>query len=233
MSLNLLSGDCPSAFGPTDDDSEKGNPTFLKAALLEVIDREHRRLSRVLHDNLCQLLLGAAFSIKAAGQSLPSTSPAAIELTSLARLVSDAVQETREVIRSLKGGESDCSNLYLALSQLAQRYSKRIPCRLEYTPPITPLAASEIGQVCRITEEAVENAIRHARATEIIIWVGQNEHGFLLEIRDNGHGSDPDGMRSQGMGLLIMKLRAETVRGHIQVESSSGRGTKVRLQIPP
>src|SRR5258708_4965676 len=104
---------------------------FLVEALLEVAERENRRIGQELHDHLCQVLVGAAFAAHAVSPDLPPSSAAAAELDGLVRLISCAAQQTREIARSLNPIDLDTAGLVAALQQLVATPRAGWICRLE------------------------------------------------------------------------------------------------------
>jgi signal transduction histidine kinase len=85
----------------------------------------------------------------------------------------------------------------------------------------------------RIVQEALNNVIKHARASqvdvELVCDIGPTGHAVKLQIRDDGKGFDPEVARPDHMGLGIMRERAESVGARLQIESTSGQGTQVTL----
>ena len=92
------------ASGVVAHDSTQQN--LIERATLEATERERRRIGQELHDNLCQNLLGAAFTVQAVADKLPSSSAEAVELELAVRLVNAAVQQARDIARGLDSGES-------------------------------------------------------------------------------------------------------------------------------
>ena len=198
---------------------------FLERAFLEAADRESQRIGQELHDHLCQLLLGAAFSAKALAHTLDPASPAASEAEDLARLINSAVGQMREIVRGLNPADLDASGLMDALRELAH-------CHLECERPVTLPDATTARHAYRIAQEAVANAMQHAGAREIVLRLSENAHAILLEIADDGAGFDPASTASRGLGVAMMKIRARAVGGTIRFDTPAGGGTRVSLVIP-
>jgi PAS domain S-box-containing protein len=205
---------------------------FLERALLEASERESRRIGQELHDNLCQHLLGAAFSAKAVAMSQPEDLPVSVELHELARLINSAVQQTRDIARGLNPVEMDAAGLMAALQALADRPYAEIACRLECDRNVLLLDAGVALHAYRIAQEAVANAVRHAGATEIVIRLAEDGGNIVLQIADNGRGFEFQPTQRQGLGLEIMKYRAHAISGKIRVNTAPGRGTNVVLVLP-
>ena len=89
------------------------------------------------------------------------------------------------------------------------------------------------GEVLRIAQEALQNALRHAGAKRIAVRLRGDDTGLVLEIEDDGLGFDPDapGLRSRRLGLTSMEERAERLGGWLEIRSAPGAGTTVRLEV--
>ncbi len=205
---------------------------FLERALLEAAERESRRIGQELHDHLCQHLLGAAFSAKAAAMRLSADAPASAELHDLARLINSAVQQTRDIARGLNPVELDAAGLMTALQELVNRPRPGICCRLECEKNVFFLDASAALHAYRVAQEAVANAAMHSGGTEIVIRLSENGQNVILQIDDNGRGFDPKAENRLGLGIEIMKYRAHAISGKVLVDTSRDRGTSVTLLLP-
>jgi signal transduction histidine kinase len=88
------------------------------------------------------------------------------------------------------------------------------------------------GEILRIAQEAVHNALRHAHAERVSVRLAEAESGLVLEVVDDGVGFDPDDpeVRSKRLGLTSMEERAERLRGRLEVRSAPAAGTTVRLE---
>ena len=94
------------------------------------------------------------------------------------------------------------------------------------------LPAEEANQLYRIGQEAITNAIRHARANAITVTLSQNDRRVRLVIEDDGCGFEPAQDRSSGMGLNIMRYRARVVSANLEVDSEPGHGTRIMCSLP-
>jgi signal transduction histidine kinase len=84
----------------------------------------------------------------------------------------------------------------------------------------------------QIAQEALNNALRHARASTVTVYWGREEDGALLEVRDDGCGFDPQAIPDPGMGLSNMRHRAEAIHARLKIVSVPGGGTRVRVLVP-
>jgi PAS domain S-box-containing protein len=210
--------------------AQKSERRFLESAVLEAGDRENRRIGQALHDQLCQLLLGAAFSAKALANRMPALSTTASEVADLARLVNSAVQQVREVARGLNPPELDSASLVTALLELTQRPLHGVTCRLECEQPVLHFDAITALHFYRIAQEAVANAVAHSGGSEVIVRLSEDTENVVLEIHDNGRGFAP--AMNRGLGLASMEYRARAIGARLSVDTRAVGGTSVICVLP-
>ena len=207
----------------------------LEKALLEVSAEEQRRIGQDLHDGLGQHLTGIAFMSKVQQQKLSEKGLAeAAEAGRIVRLVNEAINKTRELARGLLPVVSDAQGLMSALKRWAVEVEDlfKISCRLRIDEPVLIHDASLSTHLYRIAQEAVNNAIKHGQAKNIIISLsGQNEYG-TLRIENDGSGLPQHPANSSGMGMQIMNYRARMIGGSLSVQSREPRGIAITCVFP-
>jgi len=225
----------------------------LERRVLEVADSERARIGRDLHDGLGQQLLGAALLAKSAEARLAengSTMPLAEDVRNVQRVVGDALSWTRNLARQLASTTVANDGLFPALQDLATNAERLFSIRC--VASADPGLASPPPPVCehlyRIAQEAINNAVKHGHASHIdILWqmrIGRQ----VLRIRDNGRGFDeservnsarqaaidqPAGetREARGIGLRVMRHRAQMVGGHLQIARGDSGGTIVACEF--
>ncbi len=95
-----------------------------------------------------------------------------------------------------------------------------------------PVPAAVEGDVFRIAQEALHNALRHAQASRIELRIRSEDGGVALTVRDDGVGFDDGAVRSRRLGLTTMAERARSAGGALAIEAAPGGGTTVRLRVP-
>jgi signal transduction histidine kinase len=87
--------------------------------------------------------------------------------------------------------------------------------------------------VLRIAHEALHNALRHARAEHVVVWLKEGDGALVVEVTDDGVGFQPDRaeLRSRHLGLTSMEERARELGGRLEIRSAPGVGTTVRLEL--
>jgi PAS domain S-box-containing protein len=203
----------------------------LENEILKISEREQRRIGNDLHDGLCQELAGIELMCQVLEQKLAVKSKAeSKQVGEIALHIREAITHTRSLARGLSPVELETNGFMSALHELAanvQRLSQ-IECRLEC--PETVLIRNHLyaTHLFRITQEAINNAVRHGQAKRVVVSLKPAGEKIKLAVTDNGIGFSEVGNRKRaGMGLQIMKYRASVVDGDLEVQSSLGKGTTV------
>jgi PAS domain S-box-containing protein len=207
----------------------------LEKSILEVSGREQRRIGQDLHDGLGQHLTGIAFLAKVQEQNLAAQGLVeAAAAGKIVRLVNEAIYKTRELSRGLHPVLSEPNGLVMALQQLALEVEDvfHVPCRFEVGEDLFIYDENVATHLFRIGQEAVHNAIKHARPNHIRIVLSSLKTGGALTVTDNGRGLPADARTRTGMGLNIMNYRAGMIGGSLEVERRSGGGTRVTCTFP-
>ena len=201
----------------------------LERELVEISEREQRRIGRDLHDGLGQKLTGLAFMAKSLERRLKKHDlEAAEQAMTIAQLVNEAKTDARNLSRGLVTVDLKGNGIVLALEDLASRIeqfsSARITVQSNLTIPI--LDETVAMHLYRICQEAMNNAIKHSGATQISVELNQDNDQLVLAVSDNGKGIqfDPTG---EGMGLRIMAFRAQMINGSISIREHEEGGTLV------
>ena len=182
----------------------------LEHAILEISAREQRRIGQDLHDGLGQHLTGIAFMSKVQEQKLAEKGlPDAADAAKIGRLVNEAINKTRELSRGLLPVVSESRGLMTALQQWAGEVQDLfgISCTFLCIEPVLVHNDTAATHLYHIAQEAVNNAIKHAKAGHIVIALGASGGRAALAISDDGTGIQKVSMSSGGMGLSIMNYR--------------------------
>ena len=204
----------------------------LEREILEVTERERSRVSQDLHDGLCQELTATAFFLKSKAKAIARKTPdCARALLEAAETVNENAGRARDLARGLNPFELGAGGLLVALRELATRANERTPCRCEFSRALTVRDESIAMNLYRVAQEAVNNALKHARASEIIIGLRKEDHDVVLTIRDDGTGIRSL-RKKKTMGIHMMKYRADVCGGKLEIESRRGHGTTVTCRVP-
>ena len=207
----------------------------LEKAILDISSREQRRIGEDLHDGLGQHLTGIAFMSKVLEQKLAEKSHAeSAAAAKIVRLVNEAIRKTRDLSRGLVPVMSDAFGLMSALEQLAVEVDDlfQIGCRFECSDAV-PIHDNGMGMhLYHIAQEAVNNAVKHGKARNILISLRCDDGHFALAIADDGIGI-PQPAPTTGMGLHIMSHRAKMIGGALSIERRYDGGTLVTCTFQP
>jgi len=208
--------------------------------ILDVVDHEQRRIGQDLHDGLGQQLTAIEFGLQALIQDLDAKDLAAqrAELKLQAQTLGQAIREATSLTRSLSRGlapvEMEEHGLMEALEELARRTDElgAVRCRFICDSPVLIADAQTSAHLFRIAQESVANALKHAGAEEILIQLTRQPESLILQVRDNGRGLPPDRKTGAGMGLGVMRHRANVMGATLELESSPGQGVNVVCKLP-
>ncbi len=211
----------------------------LEGEILEVSDREQRRLGQDLHDSLCQNLAATAFMARAMAVRLKDHRVVNhTDLEKIAELINAGVTEARMIARGLHPVEMDEAGLTMALQSLLHRQSK-LPYRLDLDETLTITDPTISLNLYRIAREAVINANKHSRARELTVSMRRAGKQLELSVEDNGVGLKNKNRNSQanratgtGMGFHIMEYRARSIGARLEIGPAKPRGTRVACFLP-
>jgi two-component system CheB/CheR fusion protein len=209
----------------------------LEKEILEISDREQRRIGQDLHDDLCQHLAGIGLMSEVLEQKLASKArPEAAEAGRIAERVRGAIEQTRMLARGLSPlDEMHSADLLTALAELASNTAGifHVRCRFRAESPVVVEGAAVSTHLYRIAQEAVSNAIRHGGADNITISLEAEGDEAVLSITDNGSGFAEPKKEGQGMGMRIMRFRAGMIGGALDIRPATGGGALVSCRFRP
>jgi len=207
----------------------------LEKTILEISAREQRRIGQDLHDGLGQHLTGIAFMSKVQEQKLMEKGmPEAGDAAKIVNLVNEAINKTRELARGLLPVVSDAQGLMSALRQWAGEVEDlfAISCRFQCFTPVLIHDDAVATHLYYVAREAVNNAIKHGHARQIVIRLAADQRQGALTIQDDGYGISSTVPGNKGMGLHLMEYRARMVGGSLEVRRVATGGTMVTCLFP-
>jgi signal transduction histidine kinase len=200
---------------------------------------ERARLARELHDAMSQSLFGLQLSAETAARLLrDDPDRAAAELATVQALGGRIAAELREVVDGLRPADLERDGLVATVrSQLAvagRAHGVAVDMAADGGAG-EGLGPEAEHQVLRVVQEAVTNALRHARASRVAVSLtGGGASGLVVRVTDDGTGFDPDAPvhRGRRLGLTSMHERADALGGALTIDSTPGAGTTVELRVP-
>ncbi len=204
------------------------------------VSEDRTRIAFELHDGMAQVLAYVNAKSQAAIEHLRHGRADAVErhLGELAAGARELYGDVREVILALNTRLTPERSFGATLAEFVASWRERyqVPVTLAIDGGVEPAPAVAL-QVLRIVQEALSNVRKHAAASRTTVTVGRTPDGRLrVEVADDGRGFDPTApppAASPRFGLLMMRERAESVGGRLEVETAPGAGTRLRLEVPP
>ena len=212
-----------------------------RAVLLQ--EAERRVIARELHDSAGQALTAIRINLQIIAQLAEAGPRAAEKVAGLAArtlTIADAtLEEIRRAVSMLGPAILDDVGLVAAIQRLCDDFGERadtiIDCELD-PPPDSGLSPALESACYRVTQEALTNVARHARATRVLVRLTLAPRTIHLEVHDNGRGFDPDPRRATGSvggrGLVGMRERVELLGGTLRIDTSPDIGTRVVVDLP-
>jgi signal transduction histidine kinase len=199
---------------------------------------ERGRLAREIHDTLAQGFVGISSQLDAVALTLNGHVDLARKHLELARkMVRHSLTEARRSVMDLRASALEGHDLPAALSEAAHQWTagSAVQILVDIEGENRPLPEETEQHLLRIAQEAVTNAVKHARASQVHIHLEMASRKLSLRVADNGRGFEQDEAFSEvggHFGLLGMRERAERLGGELLLHSEPGQGTEVAVTVP-
>ena len=211
----------------------------LSHLILTAQEEERRRISRELHDEVLQTLVGINMHLENLSHC-SKVEPTRLrrKIVTTQRLVTESVNAVHRFARELRPMILDDLGLIPALDAYIADFRKRTRIAVQFTayPEVERLSTVQRVVLYRVVQAALCNVARHARARRAKVRIHHEEETIYLSIRDNGRSFDVERIlnvkRYKRLGLLGMRERVEMVGGRFFVDSAPGKGTTIRVEIP-
>ncbi len=211
----------------------------LARQILSVQEDERRKISRDLHDEVVQTLVGINVELGALGRASslgPEALKAKISLTQ--QLVEKSVTAVHQFARELRPAVLDDLGLNPALHTYLKTVAaeSKLQIRLTTFDGIETLDIGKRTMLYRVVQESVTNVVRHAQASLVDVGISRISRTICMEVRDNGKSFPVEqtlaAKTNKRLGLLGMRERIEMVGGNLTIESAAGQGTTIRAVLP-
>ncbi len=211
----------------------------LSRQLLLTQEEERKRISRELHDEIVQTLVGINVHLA----SLTMKAPVNIKdlrkkIARTQRLVEKSVDIVHRFARELRPTVLDDLGLIPALQSFIKDFTKETKIRIHFTAfaGVEQLNSTQRTVLYRVAQSALANVHKHAHASDVKVSIHKLQDAIRLEIHDNGKSFDLERVlfakRHKRLGLLGSRERVEMVGGKFGVESAPGQGTTISAEIP-
>ena len=211
---------------------------IISSKIVENQENEQNRIAREIHDGIGQMLTGLKFSLESI--NLDDKEKAAQKIEYLKKLSLDIIKGVRTATFNLMPPELSDYGIISSLTKLAQELSKLTGKNiLFYNKTNFNIRLDSLIEIniYRLTQEAINNAIKYADSSHIIIQLSHSQTLLSIIIDDNGKGFDPIAVEKKrnsesGMGLLFMKERIQYINGRVFINSIPNEGTRITFNIP-
>jgi PAS domain S-box-containing protein len=211
----------------------------LSHRVLSAQEEERKRISRELHDEIAQILIGINLDLLALSRNPPARLQGlGKRIARTRRLVEESVNTLHRVTWELRPPVLDDLGLIPALHSYLKDFKRRTGIRLRFTTSrgVEQLSAASRTVLYRVAQAALTNVAQHAKATWAKVQIHKEAGAVCLEIKDDGIGLSGESgalaKQHKHLGLLGMKERVEMVGGSFSLHSVPGRGTAIRAEIP-
>lgn len=210
----------------------------ISSKIVENQENEQNRIAKEIHDGIGQMLTGLKFSLESI--NLDDKEKSAQKIEYLKKLSLDIIKGVRTATFNLMPPELSDHGIVSSLAKLTLELSKLTGKNIlfynktDFDQRLDSLI--EIN-IYRLTQEAINNAIKYADSTHIIVQLSHSENILSIIIDDNGKGFDPVAVEKKrnsesGMGLLFMKERIQYINGRVFINSIINEGTRITFNIP-
>ncbi|MEO6175090.1 MAG: ATP-binding protein [Flavobacterium circumlabens] len=211
---------------------------IISSKIVENKENEQNRIAKEIHDGIGQMLTGLKFSLESI--NLEDKEKSAQKIDYLKKLSLDIIKGVRTATFNLMPPELSDHGIVSSLSKLTQELSKLTGKEIlfynktDFDQRLDSLI--EIN-IYRLTQEAINNAIKYAESSHIIVQLSHSQTLLSVIVDDNGKGFDISAVDKKrnsqsGMGLLFMKERVQYINGRVFIKSIPGEGTRITFNIP-
>jgi PAS domain S-box-containing protein len=208
---------------------------FLAHRLVDVQENELRYIAQELHDEVGQAITALELGLQLIQREADKPEVIRAESAKMDRVVDNVMENLHRLAMNLHPASLDRLGLQAALLQHIETLREKISLEIQFEMigVNERLPANVEIALFRIVQEAINNVVRHAQATQVDVLIQTRNGSLVILIEDNGVGFDPEIARnSDRLGLFGMRERAEMLGGKLVIESSAGHGTTILVEVP-
>ena len=213
----------------------RGEIRALAAQLITAQEEERRRVSRELHDSLCQKLASLALDVENLAVALPAPATARARLKALGARAIKVSEEARHIAYELHPSVLDDLGLVVSLKALCDEFAKTEKLRVTFKAGKLPdkIPQKIASGLYRIAEESLRNVAKHAGAKRLSVALKVRDGSLVLSLKDNGKGFLPEAVKGKGgLGLVSIGERTRIMGGTLLIDSNPGAGTQIFVSVP-
>ncbi|WP_246942766.1 sensor histidine kinase [Bacillus pinisoli] len=232
--LNYLDSDLR-AFGDMVEDAKQKQDYGLK--IIEAQEEERKRLSREIHDGPAQMLANVMMRSDLIDKIYRERGgdEAILEIKNLRSMVRNALYEVRRIIYDLRPMALDDLGLIPTLKKYLdtiEDYNKKAEIRFVHLGIEKRLSSKLEVALFRLIQESVQNACKHAEASEITVKLEIKPEQIIVVVKDNGKGFNIEEKKEKSFGLIGMRERIDILEGQLSIDSKLNAGTTIMMKIP-
>ncbi|MEX0649320.1 MAG: PAS domain S-box protein [Balneolaceae bacterium] len=206
----------------------------LEQEVLNASEQERQRIGRDMHDDLGQLLSVATITTQMLAREMKTRGMEETKkIEEIAGMIKTAGERSRTLSHGLVPFNVEQNGLNEALQELTNSVSVMYGIEAQYTGSKNVLLTGNYAalHLYRIAQEAINNAVKHGKASSIEVELSSSIDDITLLIKDNGRGLPKSKTMKEGIGLRIMKFRANMIGGDLKITSEKGEGTEVMCRM--
>jgi two-component system NarL family sensor kinase len=210
---------------------------LAKTARQSAVLEERNRMAGEIHDSLAQSFAGISMQLAVVEEEMAAHEAGLLSYVRRANeMAKFGLAQARRSILSLSSSAIQESGLTTTLQRLVERSNVAGRLRCDFRSnriPEESLPATVQHQLLRIAQEAISNAVRHAKPTVVSVALRWEQPNLILQVTDNGAGiSEASLEKSEGFGLSNMRTRASQIDGKLAIQTAAGHGTSIVLTVP-
>ena len=228
--VSRLEADTAARFAEVEE--ARRNLRRLSDRLVIAQEEERRSISRELHDEIGQVMSATLVELGRLESATPGAAAWRERLATVRSTLESCVRSVRDMALLLRPSMLDDLGLVAALRWQAREVARRsgLNVKMITEEVLDKMPDSHRTCIYRVVQEALNNCAKHSKATQVRVFVKQDEEGMWVSVEDDGIGFDP--AQERGMGLLGMEERVARLGGLFSIEATSGSGTILSIRFP-
>lgn len=199
----------------------------------EIVEMERHRIARELHDSVSQQLFAAMMMLSAMNEQKEQLTPAMQKQLSLVeKVVNDSQAEMRALLLHLRPISLENKTLRQGIESLLKELQTKVQMKLHWDLEDITLLPGIEDHLFRITQELLSNALRHAKAKNLEVYLHEQHEVVTLKVMDDGVGFDTKEHKAGSYGLSNIQERVQGMGGTLKIISFPNQGTLVEIKIP-
>ena len=217
----------------TEDLQKTENAQALQSR--DIIKKERGRIARDLHDTVSQELFAASMILSGVSQMVDQLTKEDLhnQIQAVEAMLTDAQNDMRVLLLHLRPTELENKTLQEGLQMILKELTDKSNIRVIYKNMVKKVPKRIENNLCRIAQEFISNTLKHAKASQIEVYLYQNSQEIQLKMLDNGVGYDLNASTDEmSYGLKNIQERVDEMAGTVQFLSAKGKGTSIDVRVP-